>query len=273
MADDFNHWLPGVGYYPLAKTPNLNALAAKGVLFANTSSASPVCNPSRQALWSGLSPARTLIDLNTDPFIRDVPGYADVRTMNQHFLNEGYYVYGGGKLYHTPSMGRDHTDENNWSDVYEGPIGAPAGAYYRWKADANNGVIEWSASTAPIAYANDTRLAMHMAEKISGYSQSEHRDKPFFLAVGFFRPHVPLHAPKQFFDLYDPAKLSIPKGYFANDLDDIPGETATASIEKLLPSPSGEKPFAPIWLISPMLITTSESFSMPWKPVRIVTIR
>ncbi|HEX5786603.1 MAG TPA: sulfatase [Woeseiaceae bacterium] len=223
MADDFNHWLPGVGYYPQAKTPNLDALAAKGVLFANTSAASPVCNPSRQALWSGLSPARTLIDNNPEPYIRDLPAYADVLTMNQHFLQQGYYVYGGGKLYHATNMRKDNTDNDNWSAVYEGITGSPKGSYYHWQADANDGVIEWSASTGAIANSGDTKLALHMAEKISGYSRSEHSDKPFFLAVGFFRPHLPWDAPKPFFDLYSPAGLTIPQGYLQTDLDDIPG--------------------------------------------------
>ncbi len=223
MADDFNHWLPAVGYYSQAKTPNLDALAAKGILFANTSAASPICNPSRQALWSGLSPARTLIDNNPGPYIRDVPAYSEVLTMNQHFLQQGYYVYGGGKLYHPTTMLKDNTDNDNWSDVYEGVVGSPKGSYYHWQADANNGVIEWSASTAAIANSADTKLAMHMAQKISTYSQSQNRDKPFFLALGFFRPHLPWHAPKQFYDLYTPANLRIPQGYWQSDLDDIPG--------------------------------------------------
>ena len=234
MADDFNHWLPAVGYYPLAKTPNLDALAEKGLLFANTSSASPVCSPSRQALWSGLSPARTLIDQNTDPYIRDIPEYSDVLTMNQHFLQEGYYVYGGGKLYHSSRMGVDETDANNWSDVYGGPTGAPAGEYYRWQADADDGRIQWSGSAAPIEKANDTKLAMHMAEKISTYAQSENYDKPFFLAIGFFRPHLPWHAPKQFYDLYDTDRVEIPRGYFDIDLVDIPGAKATEAHREIV---------------------------------------
>ncbi|MDH3989032.1 MAG: sulfatase-like hydrolase/transferase, partial [Gammaproteobacteria bacterium] len=220
MADDFNHWLASVGYYPLAKTPNLDALAAKGVLFANTSSASPVCSSSRQALWSGLSPARTLIDTNVEPYIRDIPEYSDVLTMNQHFLQQGYYVYGGGKLYHSSRMGIGETDRKNWSGVYEGKTGAPAGEFYGWQGQANEGRIHWSASAAPIEDTDDTKLAMHMAEKISTYDRSENNDKPFFLAVGFYRPHLPWHAPKQFYDLYDPDKVEIPRGYFDNDLVD-----------------------------------------------------
>ncbi len=148
-------------------------------------------------------------------------------TMNQYFLQEDYYVYGGGRLYHSSRMGLEYTDGDNWSDVYEGLIGAPKGEYYGWQAEADNGEIQWSASAAPIEEANDTKLAMHIAKKISTYARSENYDKPFFLAIGFFRPHLPWHAPKQFYDLYDTDKVEIPRGYFDNDLYDIPGAQAT----------------------------------------------
>ncbi|MEL7121989.1 MAG: sulfatase-like hydrolase/transferase, partial [Bacteroidota bacterium] len=70
MVDDFNHWISPVGYYSQAHTPNVNALAAKGVLFRDASSPSPVCNPSRNAILSGLRASTTGISRNQDGYIR-----------------------------------------------------------------------------------------------------------------------------------------------------------------------------------------------------------
>ncbi|KMT66305.1 sulfatase [Catenovulum maritimum] len=228
MADDFNHWLPAIGYYDQAITPNINKLANQGVLFADASSASPVCEPSRQALWSGLSPTNTDLDGNSHAFIRDIPGHENVVTMNQFFKDNGYYVYGGGKLYHPGKMGADDTDPNNWSDLYTQGTGAPGGSHYLWQSQADTrGLVKWSGSDAAVEDANDTKLALHFAEKIKNYANSEHSDKPFFFALGLFRPHLPWNAPKQFFDMYNPDDLPLPQGYLANDLDDIPNKNGS----------------------------------------------
>lgn len=218
MVDDFNHWFGKNGYDKQAKTPNLNALAKKGVTFADTSSASPVCNPSRQALWSGLLPTTTGISSNSHPYIRDAAGFKNVVTMNQHFKKQGYHVYGGGKLYHPGSMGGHDTDPNNWSALYTGGSGAAKGTAndYTYVVD-NNKKFAWSESTKPIDNNGDTKLANHFAQQIKNYN----KNKPFFMAVGFFRPHLPWYAPKQFFDLYNESTISLPKGYKANDLNDV----------------------------------------------------
>ena len=75
MADDFNHWITEIGYNAQALTPNLDKLAANGVLFTDAQCSSPVCNPSRNAIFSGYRPSTTGIMSHGDPYIREVSGF------------------------------------------------------------------------------------------------------------------------------------------------------------------------------------------------------
>lgn len=216
MVDDFNHWIKPVGYYDQAITPNINALAKKGVLFRDASSPSPVCNPSRNAIWSGIRASTSGISRNQDGFIRDKTDFQNVVTMNQYFSQNNYYTYAGGKIYHPGRMGDRTTDPDNWSSLTTQRTGSPGGSFYRWESDVNSAYV-WSAGTFDLETSNDTQLARHFAEKISNYD----REEPFFMAMGLFRPHLPFNCHKDFFDLFDPDTLNIPQGYLENDREDI----------------------------------------------------
>lgn len=216
MVDDFNHWISPVGYYDQAITPNINALAGKGVLFKDASSPSPVCNPSRNAIWSGIRASTSGISRNQDGFIREKAGFQNVVTMNQYFSQNNYYTYAGGKIYHPGKMGAVETDPDNWKGFTSQATGSPGGSFYKWQADTD-AAYKWSAGTFDIETSNDTQLARHFAEKISNYK----REEPFFMAMGLFRPHLPFNCHKDFFDLFDPDTLNIPKGYLENDREDI----------------------------------------------------
>ena len=220
MADDFNIWLNKSGYYPQSITPNLDKLANRGVLFADASCSSPVCNPSRNALWSGYRPSTTGISSNKGGYVREISGFENIVSMHQYFKQNGYFVYGGGKLWHPGKMGSTETDPTNWSKIFTGPTGANGGSFYKWESDADD-LFKWSAGEYDIENANDTKLANHMAGFISNYGNSENKDKPFFIGCGFFRPHLPWNCEKSFWDLFDPDSLQIPQGYLENDLDDI----------------------------------------------------
>ncbi len=221
MADDFNHWLPAIGYDDQAITPNLDRLAAKGVLFADAQSASPVCNPSRNALWSGLRPETTGIKSNADGFVRDKPGFEHIVSLHQYFMQQGYHTVGAGKLWHPGRMGVANTDAEHWSELYTGRTGSPGGSYSRYNPDFKS--YQWSGGEFDLETdANDTVMAHHIAKLIGNYSKSKQADQPFFIATGFFRPHLPWHCHKAFWDLYDRSKLKIPQGYKAGDLEDIP---------------------------------------------------
>ena len=212
ISDDFNCWLPEIGYYPHAKTPNLSALANKGILFTDAQNSSPVCNPSRNAFMSGVRPVTSGISANQDGYIRDKAGFAKALTMNQYFTQQGFHTVAGGKIYHPGKMGDKKTDPNNWSELYNGSSGASGGSAYSW-AVGSGSPIKWSGSTGNINNNNDTKLANHFANRIKNYS----KNKPFFFAVGLFRPHLPWNCPKSFFDKYDLADMDKPVGHKAGD--------------------------------------------------------
>jgi arylsulfatase A-like enzyme len=216
MADDFNHWLPAIGYYPHAKTPNLDQLASRGVLFTRAYSASPVCNPSRNALWSGKRPAATGIMSNDGGYIRETKGFEKTVTLNQFFTDHNYHTLGAGKLYHPGQMGSKQTDPDHWSELYKGETGAKGGPFFRYKHPEST--VIFSAGDGDPEDCADTIMARHIARWISNRPVG---DKPFFIGCGFFRPHLPWNCPKQFYDLYDPEKLDIPIGYKEGDLADV----------------------------------------------------
>jgi arylsulfatase A-like enzyme len=214
MADDFNYWTGKNGYYPQAQTPNIDALANKGVFFSEAHSASPVCHPSRNAMWSGIRPSTSGISNNAGPFIRDVPGFENIVSMHRYFRQHGYYTYGGGKLWHPSRMEPDNpeVDPDNWDELNSQSTGANGGTYKAFKSTAKSN-YGWSGNPNPMSprNTNDYALATQVADFIAGYKQ----DKPFFVACGFFRPHMPWNSPKEFWDKIDSTKLLPPPGYDA----------------------------------------------------------
>ncbi len=228
MADDFNHWAHSIGYYEQSKTPNIDRLAEKGVLFMEAHCSSPVCNPSRNAMLSGYRPSTTGISTNGGGFVRDVKGFENIVSMNQYFKEQGYYVYGAGKIWHPGRMeySNPDCDPGNWSDLNTNPSGCNGGTYSRFEATSEKYTeFVWSGNTSSMSESNcnDFGLANDVADLLGYYPNSAYADRPFFIACGFFRPHLPWNSPKQFWDLYGEDTLSIPKGYKENDLVDING--------------------------------------------------
>lgn len=151
--------------------------------------------------------------------------------MHQYFKQNGYFVYGGGKLWHSGKMGSAETDPQNWTALYTGATGATGGPFYKWESKIDN-LFKWSAGEYNLTdegKANDTQLAQHMAGIIRNYSKSANNEKPFFIGCGFFRPHLPWNCHKKFYDLFDPDSLQIPQGYLENDLNDI----ANTGVDKM----------------------------------------
>jgi arylsulfatase A-like enzyme/chitodextrinase len=205
MADDINNWTSADGEHPGAQTPALDALAEKGVMFTNALCSSPVCNPSRNAFMSGYRPSTTGITRNQDGYVRDKPGFGNIVSMHQYFMENGYHTVGAGKLWHPGRMGDRITDPDNWSALITDPSGCNGGTYRRYDGSQ----YTWSGNTSAMNRNNcsDYNLALKIAELISGYHESEISDKPFFIGCGLFRPHAPFHSPKQFWDVLDESKM------------------------------------------------------------------
>jgi arylsulfatase A-like enzyme len=189
----------------VAKTPNVDALAARGVRFDEAQCQFPLCGPSRASMLSGRRPNTIRVfDLNTSIRAAD----PDLVTMPQHFRQNGYYTAAVGKLHHQGVPGTiglppeydPHNDKLSWTEAYK-PIGVDKDDEWDGKlvnpAKANPGIaMAWYADESGKPH-TDELVATKAIELIN-----QHKDKPFFIAAGFYRPHVPDIAPKAYFDIY-----------------------------------------------------------------------
>ncbi|MCI0455961.1 MAG: sulfatase [Gemmataceae bacterium] len=199
-VDDLN---TSVGCYghPLVKTPNIDRLAKAGVRFDRAYCQFPLCNPSRSSLLTGRYPTTTRVVDNL-LWVRD--RMPDVVTLPEFFRLHGYVTLRVGKIFHG---GLD--DQKAWVEGGEPvkprkPRTAEQAEQYRKQSD------RWVAVEGKGEELPDYRTASKAIELLE-----KHRDGPFFLAVGFVKPHTPLIAPKRFFDHYDPAKLTLPADFAA----------------------------------------------------------
>ena len=242
--DDLNDWVGFLGGHPQVKTPNMDRLAARGVVFANAHCAAPLCNPSRAAIFSGLQPWESGVLGNQDGDIRKVQ--PDCVLLPTHFRKAGYRTFGTGKLLHQKGTGgydEEFFPEQRWS-----PFGAKAVNYspaeLPSKATNNprhvvqlNGrpvvlplnhlpsdrapqspggeSFDWGPVDVDDDEMGDGKIARWAAERL----EKKH-EKPFFLAVGFYRPHIPLFAPKQYFELYEGMDIQLPPT-MEGDLEDL----------------------------------------------------
>ncbi len=217
--DDLNDWVGCLGGNPQAKTPNIDQLAGRGLNFYNAHCASPVCNPSRAALMSGMRSSTTGVYNNSIDWRAEKSG--QFATLNMHFKANGYYVAGAGKIYHE-SFGR--YDEADWDDYYlrrGSTIGSKKGQRGSNPVPADGE----SRGVGGIAFgpvnANDEDLEdYHIVDYCIEQLHQKH-DKPFFIACGIHKPHMPWFVPKKYYDLFPLESIQLPK-VPDNDLDDVP---------------------------------------------------
>lgn len=199
VVDDLR---PTLGCYgdDVVFTPNIDALASRGVLFSRAYCQQAVCNPSRASMLTGLRPDESGV-VNLQKHFRDkVP---DAVTLPQLYKNNGYYSLSVGKIFHTESS---TLDTISWSVE----IPNPRNANYllpenKGGGDPKKNVVE-AADVDDIAYA-DGKIAV---DAIRLLSDAHAKGQPFFLGVGFNKPHAPFCAPKKYWDLYDGIEFDIP---------------------------------------------------------------
>ena len=219
--DDLNDWVGCLGGHPQARTPNMDRLAGQGVVFTNAHCASPICNPSRAALLSGMRPDTTGLYHNQQP-IRRVPALRDTVLLHQHFHNNGYHVMGCGKIMH----GREKEfDPAGW-DAYFPSKQIP---WLYWANPADDETVQmkpkypylWDPMMrcGPLDLADEETSDGKLAEWTCRQLQRDF-DGPFFLGVGFVRPHVPLFAPRKYFEMYPHDEVRLPP-IRPDDLDDV----------------------------------------------------
>ena len=228
-VDDMNDWVGCLGGYPGVKTPNIDALAARGALFRDAHCSSPLCCPSRTALLTGKRPDTTGVYGNDD-FWR--PAHPDIVTLPMYMRANGYYAAGAGKIFHHTSGFNppDQWDEFRiqqfddpwyrrvswypWVEKIPNPEGHP---FNGMAGDDFAGEFDWG--VLPF-YDEADYGDMHAVRYAQDFLKRDH-DKPFFLATGFWHPHIPLFAPQKYFDLYPPEEVRLPE-VPDNDLDDLP---------------------------------------------------
>lgn len=224
-VDDWRDWVGCLGAFPAVKTPNLDRLASEGLLFTNAHCAAPVCNPSRTALLTGLRPSTSGVYSNNHWW---KPALPDVVTLPRYFKQNGYYVAGGGKIFHhMPGF----NDPDAWHD------------YFHW-ADANkqngwaggyNSELDVRPPHIPLAGVNQYRVEFDFGPvdnpdsdfpdyKVASWASaflSRPAKNPFFLAVGMFRPHISWYVPRKYYEMYPLERIKLPE-VMENDLDDVP---------------------------------------------------
>ena len=196
-------------------SPNIDRIANQGVTFNRAYCQQAVCSPSRSSLLTGTRPDTTKVwDLVTH--FRDA--LPNVVTLPQHFKDNGYFVQGMGKIYHP-----GYDDEKSWSVPWQTP---KAPTYAQLKTEETKDEDKPKSKGGPAFESADVADNFFKDGMVADLAVKTLRDlakkpEPFFLAVGFAKPHLPFVSPKKYWGLYDPAKIQLaPNPYHPKDAPD-----------------------------------------------------
>lgn len=257
ISDDLNDSVEGMGGHVQAQTPNINRLIDMGVQFTNAHANAPICGPSRASLWTGMYPSKTGYYGHNQQQNRwrNFPMMTDAITIMEHYSNNGYKLYGSGKVFHNghednsvfnqpldggpSSFGPfpwDGSTMHSWGkplasghsvmppNIRDSKWGGFAplseiptvGDYTGWMKDWEEPWDFQYESEMDRELMPDEITSMWVSEKLN-----ETHDDPFFIIAGMNRPHTPRYAPKEFFDMFPLETIILPP-YLENDLNDTP---------------------------------------------------
>ena len=237
---DMNDWLGCFGGHPDVKSPNIDRLASRGVLFTNAHCVSPICGPSRASVLTGMRPETTGVYHNKGTYIDYVP---DAVTFPEYFRLHGYRTLTAGQVDHGIGEPNERLWNENGPDC--GVLGTPFiddeldttamiphrvidRGSLKITLPANGGLsaidrpsntwdsFDWAPLDVPADDFPDGKIANWGVEQLSG-----RHDKPFLMAIGFYKPHQPFFAPRKYFDLYEASPVTLPPT-IAGDLYDVP---------------------------------------------------
>lgn len=217
--DDLNDWVGCMGGNEQTITPNLDRLAKSGMLFTNAHCAAPACNPSRTAIFTGISPHVSGLYDNRQSMRHILP---KAEIIPKTFSRHGYESIGSGKMLHY------FIDANSWDEYFPPaktenplprtlypktrPLSLPRGGPWQY-VETDWGPLEATEEE----YGGDYSVA----EWVSGQLMAKH-EKPFFLACGIYRPHEPWFVPEKYFKPFPLDSIKLPAGYKVDDLNDLP---------------------------------------------------
>ena len=220
-VDDLNDWIGCLGGHPQTITPNLDRLAKSSMFFTNAHCSAPACNPSRTAVFTGISPHRSGLYSNNQKMREIMP---EVELLPKTLSRQGYYSAGSGKMLHY------FIDAQSWDEYFpkaesenpfprtlypeKRPLSLPRGGPWQYIE------TDWGPLQAnDQEYGGDYLVAEWISKKLA-----VKHDKPFFLACGIYRPHEPWFVPEKYFKPFPLESIQRPSGYKADDLDDLPAE-------------------------------------------------
>jgi len=216
--DDQNDWIGHLGGHPLVQTPHLDRLAARGTTFTNAHCQSPLCNPSRASLLTGLRPSTTGI-YGLAPNFRAVPAWQDRVTLPEHFRDQGYLTAATGKIFHHGPVSRKDDGEFEIAGGKGGVGAKPPQKLVPPTPMGNHPLMDWG--VWPPDGDDTTKGDWQVATWTIDQIRAAPADRPFFIAAGFFLPHVPCYATQRWFDLYPDDDRVLPE-ILVGDRDDTP---------------------------------------------------
>jgi arylsulfatase A-like enzyme len=250
--DDLNDWVGCLGGHPQAQTPNIDRLAGQGMLFTNAHCVVPICGPSRGAIFTGKQPWNTGIFTNDNEALKKIG--REFKTLPQTLRKSGYNTYGAGKLLHG-KMGRYPEDlftefgppyqkwlpftseETRYSDeefnssvdksllthkLDRGPgqlnVTFPLNKMPRERRLGQRQIDSFDWGALPV---DDKEMGDYITAEWGIQKLKQEHEKPFFLGVGIYRPHMPMFVPQKYYDMFPPESVQMPK-VLKNDLADLP---------------------------------------------------
>jgi arylsulfatase A-like enzyme len=223
-VDDINDFPTFAGRYPDAKTPHLDKLAKRGMVFTNAHCQFPLCGPSRASVMSGWLPSTLgYVTHMRDEAVVTRAQQLGTKPLHTWFAEQGYKTMAVGKIFHH-HVPKGSVDATGGRGSFDGGTGK---LRQNWHQQGTS--TDWA-----MAPERDEDLPDHEAAGWAvGQLGLEHAE-PFFLMVGFLRPHVPWYVPKKWFDLYDREEITLPP-FQPDDLDDVPEIARRISILPQMP--------------------------------------
>ena len=225
-VDDLNDWVGKLGGHPQARTPNMDLLSSRGLLFTKAYCSAPSCNASRSSVLTGMRPSTTGIYINSHDW-RQASILKNAVTLPHHFKNSGYLTMGAGKLFHAHTFFdkknlEGYSDPDAWDAYFPSKTQQMPEEVVpeTWPLNSSKKFYRGHFDWAPLQISNLDMADAKVVDWASKQLAKTHK-KPLFLSVGIYRPHVPWYVPKKYFDRFPINEIQLPK-HLSNDLGDIP---------------------------------------------------